>query len=57
MLCKCIVVYISSNLNMTNQFFVHRRRNADIYFNLGVLYAEKEKWDRAKARHCLCAES
>ena len=24
-------------------------RNADIYFNLGVLYAEKEKWDQAKA--------
>ena len=24
-------------------------RNADLYFNLGVLYAEKEKWDQAKA--------
>lgn len=27
-------------------------RNADIYFNLGVLNAEKEKWDQAKARSC-----
>eukprot|EP00913_Durusdinium_trenchii_P022051 g20722.t1 len=26
-------------------------RNADIYFNLGVLYAEKEKWDRAKVNY------
>ena len=26
-------------------------RNADLYFNLGVLYAEKEKWDSAKVNY------
>eukprot|EP00434_Breviolum_minutum_P026398 symbB.v1.2.023339.t1/scaffold2128.1/size88402/17 len=30
-------------------------RNADIYFNLGVLNAEKEKWDQAKVNYELAS--
>lgn len=36
---------------MLKQALVYNCKNADIYFNLGVMYAESEKWEKAKVQY------
>lgn len=40
--------------NILKRALTFSSTNADIYFNLGVLYAERHKWDRAKVHYELC---